>query len=348
MIKTSVIVSHTLLPGTPTNMGESALLAARAIDSYGLDSKQIFLDEGIKLEDINKPNSRIPISIMARVWQQAIKLSRDRYIALTVAKYFNPAAFSVLGTVLLASQNIYNALQQATRYSWIVSDGFTTNLKEDCSELIFSVSPKVGLDSQNYSTAVEVTFCSMYNILRTVVGESFKGKAVHFEHKFLGSKKPFEDFFNCPVYFSCQESKLVFDKNHTLEKQLFSNPALTTVLEKWLENYQDKFNKKSITTRVRYYLFSCSSPVAINLKSICHGLNINPRLMQRKLKEEGTSFRKLLNEHQENQAVKLLTDNKEPISRVGDILGFSDQSNFTRAFRRWTGINPHSFRKSLM
>jgi AraC-like DNA-binding protein len=62
--------------------------------------------------------------------------------------------------------------------------------------------------------------------------------------------------------------------------------------------------------------------------------------LQRRLRQEGTSYQSLLDEIRRELALDYLRDGKHSIADVAFLLGFSDQSNFTRAFRRWTGTTP--------
>jgi len=338
------MVEQPLLQKEPSSLGSWALVAAQAIDSYGLDSQQIFSEAGVDLTDLKKPNARLPTSAMVRVWQLAIELSQDPYIALRVAKYFNPTAFSALGMALATSQHIYDALQRATRYSRVISDCSYTSLTENEQEVALKVELKYAKQAQQYFPGVEAIFTSMFNLLRTMAGESFNAKAVYFKHAFMGDIKPFEDFFDCPVYFSSSHNQMVFDKQHIFGEQLFSNSGLTLTLDEWVEDYLSKFNKILISTQVKEYLLKHLAYGKIDLPNISSALALSTRMLQRKLKEEGTSYSELLDECRQKMALKMIGHNKLPLAEVSYILGFSDQSNFSRAFKRWTGTSPNMFR----
>jgi len=338
------MVDQTLLQKEPSTLGSWALVAAQAIDSYGLDSQQIFSKVGIDLADIKKPNSRLPTSAMVRVWQLAIELSEDPYIALRVAKFFSPSAFSALGMALATSENIYDALQRASRYSKIISDCSCTSLTENEHEVAFRVELKYAKQTQEYFPGVEAIFTCMFNLLRTMAGDSFNAKTLYFKHAFMGDIKPFEDFFDCPVYFSSPHNQMFFDKQHIFEKQLFSNSDLTLTLDEWVEDYLSKFNKVLISTQVKEYLLKHLAYGKIDLPYIASTLALSTRMLQRKLKEEGTSYSELLDECRQKMALKMIGHNKIPLAEVSYILGFSDQSNFSRAFKRWTGTSPNMFR----
>ncbi len=338
------MVDQPLLQKEPSSLGSWALVAAQAIDSYGLDSPQIFKQVGVNLADIKKPNARLPTSAMVRVWQLAIELSEDPYIALRVAKFFSPTAFSALGMALATSENVYDALQRASRYSRIISDCSRTSLTESEQEVAFRVDLKYANLAQVYYPGVEAIFTSMFNLLRTVAGKGFNAKGVYFKHTFMGDIKPFEDFFDCPVYFSSIHNEMVFDKQHIFDEQLFSNSALTLTLDEWVEEYLSKFNKILISTQVKEYLLKHLAHGKIDLPSISSALALSTRMLQRKLKDEGVSYSELLDECRQKMALKMITHNKLPLAEVSYILGFSDQSNFSRAFKRWTGTSPNMYR----
>jgi len=338
------MVDQPLLQKEPSSLGSWALVAAQAIDSYGLDSPQIFKQVGVNLADIKKPNARLPTSAMVRVWQLAIELSEDPYIALRVAKFFSPTAFSALGMALATSENVYDALQRASRYSRIISDCSRTSLTESEQEVAFRVDLKYANQAQVYYPGVEAIFTSMFNLLRTVAGKGFNAKGVYFKHTFMGDIKPFEKFFDCPVYFSSIHNEMVFDKQHIFDEQLFSNSALTLTLDEWVEEYLSKFNKILISTQVKEYLLKHLAHGKIDLPSISSALALSTRMLQRKLKDEGVSYSELLDECRQKMALKMITHNKLPLAEVSYILGFSDQSNFSRAFKRWTGTSPNMYR----
>jgi len=338
------MVDQTLLQKEPSTLGSWALVAAQAIDSYGLDSVQIFKQVGVNLADIKKPNVRLPTSAMVRVWQLAIELSEDPYIALRVAKFFSPTAFSALGMALATSENIYDALQRASRYSRIISDSSCTSFIENDQEVIFKVELKYANQSQAYYPGVEAIFTSLFNLLRAMAGGDFNAKAVYFKHAFMGDIKPFEDFFGCPVYFSSLNNQIVFNKQQLFGEQLFSNSVLTSTLDEWIEDYLSKFNQILISTQVKEYLLKHLAHGKIDLPSISRSLALSSRMLQRKLKEEGTCYSELLDECRQKMALKMIGHNKLPLAEVSYILGFSDQSNFSRAFKRWTGTSPNMFR----
>jgi AraC-like DNA-binding protein len=81
-----------------------------------------------------------------------------------------------------------------------------------------------------------------------------------------------------------------------------------------------------------------------SFSAVARHLHMTTRTLRRKLQAENTSFRKLADELRMQMAIKYLRDTDLPIGNVAYALGFDDDANFRRAFRRWTTLTPHEFR----
>ncbi|MET0051732.1 MAG: helix-turn-helix transcriptional regulator [Candidatus Thiodiazotropha sp.] len=79
---------------------------------------------------------------------------------------------------------------------------------------------------------------------------------------------------------------------------------------------------------------------------IAQQLNLSLRNLQRKLQHEGTNFKQLVDETRKALAIEYLTASGKPLIEIGYLLGFTESSNFSRAFRRWTGESPQNYRQT--
>jgi len=338
------MLNETALPKTPTVLGNWAQLLAQTIDSYELNSQQIFVEAGINLDAFKKPNSRVPAEIMTRAWVQAATLSQDPYIALHMAKYFQANAFSALGMGLSASRHVYEALQRTVRYAPFISDNSHCTLEEDERVAAVRIISRAPINSTAQTYASESFFSCLFKILQDMTAGKLQAKEVHFKHGFSGCIKPYEDFFGAPVFFSSHCNKLEFCKNDIFEEQAFSNYVLTNALDEWIERYLIDAKEEMLSTQVKQHLLENMGYGDIDLASVSKKMALGPRVIQRKLKQEGTSYSQVLENCRHELAVKLLSRNQRSLSEVAYMLGFSDQSTFSHSFRRWTGTSPSRFR----
>ncbi len=327
----------------PTSLGSWAILLANAIESYGLDSEQLFRDAGVELADIKKPDARFPTSLMAKIWHMAAERSSDPYIGLRVAEGFKPSVFSALGMAMAASRHVYDALLRCSRYSSIVSDAHTTTLEENETEVAYVVRARPQLRTLTHIYGMSASICCIYRVLKELAGESLNIKEVHFEGR-LESTQPFEEFFGCAVFYGSDCNKIVFEKDGIYSQQQFANSKLATSLDDWIEEYLAKNQEDLVATRVQKYLLKHLIYGELDQTKVASGLAMSTRILQRRLKSEGAAYSELFDECRKKLAIKLIDENKLPLSEVAIMLGFSDQSNFTRAFKRWTRQTPHQYK----
>ncbi|MEL7530870.1 MAG: helix-turn-helix transcriptional regulator [Bacteroidota bacterium] len=85
----------------------------------------------------------------------------------------------------------------------------------------------------------------------------------------------------------------------------------------------------------------------LGIEVVADDLSMSVRSLQMKLKEEGTSYQKLLNRIREQLAIAFLREKKYSKSEIADLLGFSEISVFSRTFKKWTGQSPSEFQLAL-
>ncbi len=330
----------------PSSIGSWALLMSQIIESYGVDSQAIFDNVGVNLDGLRKNNARIANSKIYEVWQQAQVLCDDPYITLKLSQNMKPCAFDTLGMALSVSQHVYDALKRLVRYAKYLNNGPDFLLSETQDEVSLLIQPNGIQIPQFNGLNSEALLGSMFHVLQSIAGNNFKLKAIYFGHAFAYDKKPFEDYYQCPVYFSSDRYEIVFDKKGLFCEFAFANSVLTSTLDEWIEGHLSTFNDELVSYKVQKYLLKHLAYDDIDQNKVADHLNLSPRMLQRKLKEEGVSYTELLDASRQKLAFKLISDESIPLSELTFILGFTDQSNFSRAFKRWSGSTPHHYRNN--
>ena len=83
-----------------------------------------------------------------------------------------------------------------------------------------------------------------------------------------------------------------------------------------------------------------------SLDNVASALALSPRSLRRKLEQEGSSFRLIVEEERRQIALQLLTCSNMILDELAIHLGYTDTASFTRAFRRWMGCSPGEYRKN--
>ncbi|WP_152635202.1 helix-turn-helix transcriptional regulator, partial [Acinetobacter nosocomialis] len=114
-----------------------------------------------------------------------------------------------------------------------------------------------------------------------------------------------------------------------------------------MELISQRHTTLTTTMIVRDFLMNAPSGTLLNIKEISNKLNMSERTLKRRLQDENISFRALQNETLHRRADSLLAQNLN-LGQVAEILGFSDLSTFSQAYKRWTGVAPSHYKKQMI
>ncbi len=123
-----------------------------------------------------------------------------------------------------------------------------------------------------------------------------------------------------------------------------ANPELARINDQAVVDYLARFDRNSITMQVRTKIIEGLHDGTPHQESIAHSLNVSLRSLQRKLNNEDTSFKTLLETTRRELALHYIRETHRSLGEITYLLGFSEPSNFTRAFKRWTGVSPIEYR----
>ena len=310
----------------------------------GLNTDAILCEAGIAKSDLDNPNHRISISHMTQLWQLAVRETGDPCFALGLADLAQADMFSGLGLAIMFSDTIGEAIQRICRYSAVASSAADLEAipgKNNTLEVIYHLHGPVA------GEAIEAFMACGGRILKQISHDKFRPTEVHFCHDKSTHQNRFEAFFDAPVFFNAPAYKFVLD-NQTLNLPCYqSNPELARSIENWMTDYLAQNESSLLTAKVRQLLLAGILDGKVDQGTIADELVMSRRALQRALRQEGYTFRELFEDTRRELATKLLLQPELSLTDICYLLGFSDQSNFTKAFKRWTGQAPASYRQAL-
>lgn len=191
----------------------------------------------------------------------------------------------------------------------------------------------------------EATIASIVSISQEVASRPFRPEAVYFKHAAPASISGHEVYFGCPVHFgTVRDALLVSDRTLRTPNKL-GDPGLSRFFDRHLAAEVEAFdNEVPLDRRVREYVSKALSEGAPALSEVARHLGMSERTLQRRLAEHGCSYQTLVDTSRRRLARRLLQKTDFSLIEVAFMTGYSDQSAFTRAFTRWTGQTPRSFR----
>ena len=152
------------------------------------------------------------------------------------------------------------------------------------------------------------------------------------------------NYFCCPVEFDAKNDSIILEKTVLDEQLPGGNPHLASLNENEAVRYLAQLDKSRIVGRVQAVIIEQLAGGGVTFESVAEALHMSNRTLTRQLQKEGATFTKLLQRTRCKLADAYLTDEHYSITEIAFMLGYSEQSAFARAYRRWTGKVPSDAR----
>lgn len=326
-----------------TNLASNALSVWRALESYGVDPAVLFERAGLDPGKLYDAEARYPDSRLYKLWQLSLEATGDPYIGLKVASYWHPSVAHALGYAWLASATLKDALERTVRYFRMVSDKEKLILTETDEEFRLIIENPI-VDYPTAAEDVDASFAAVVSLCRMCNGDAFNPLRVTMRRPELPDPKPFAECFRAPIQYSGNENSMCFDKADALSALPTANAEVARANEEIVKGYLARFDRSNTAMQVRARLTEQLSSGHATQNTVADALHVSLRSLQRRLNKEGTSYKVLLDETRRELATHYMAETHRSINEITYLLGFSEPSNFSRAFRRWTGMSPSAYR----
>ncbi len=327
----------------PSTLSSWALLIARALAARGIEAESVFRRAGIAPDRLQDPNARYPLAGMQRLWALATEVTGDACLGLDVGRSWHPTTFHALGYCALASASLHEALLYLVRYCKVVSTGARVDLGRRGSEIAVRIIPRLkelAIGAPLVPASVEAGLVALAVLCRETRGDSLAIRRVTFAHRDAACRAGLQHFFGCRVIFGARENALLLRAADVDAALPTGNPALARINEELVADYQAHLESADLAERVRSQLMRLLPTGHAGQATVAKSLHLSLRSLQRKLRDQGSSFRELLDETRRRLAGQYGKDSTLSGSEVAYLLGFSDPSSLARAARRWSGRAP--------
>ncbi len=297
---------------------------------------------------LDEPSSRVPASAMERLWAAGEQLTGDADLGLHSAEEYNPGALSIVGYVILSCRTAGDALARLARYAPLLNEGLRVSVHHEAGKTFCRFGAADGADSFLHRTprqATETLAAGIVLTLRRLATQPPEPTAVSFCHAAPPSTAEHLRVFGAAVRFDQPENAVVYPSAALAAGMLSADPALLDVFESDARRRLEQLKSHgAVSARVQTILGARLKGELPSLASIASELAMSERAIQRSLSEERTSYREIVDDVRKGLALAHLSRPGATAADVAFLLGFSEPSAFTRAFRRWTGSSPTQFR----
>jgi AraC-like DNA-binding protein len=325
-------------------LGSFVIPVALALRQLGVDPLELLDQAGIDLAKGANPEWRVSREDFGDLMARCVEASGDEAFGLLAAEHLQPQVLHSLGLAWLASDTVYDGLQRLQRFSTLVSSGVVLRLAEEGERVHLYLSAAPGLEqgvpaSHDYAVGMITRMC------RLTLGEFLAPLIIRMKRTPPAEPERWEYLLSSRVVFAADDTCVTWSRSDIMEPLVTGDPKLARINDEHTSTYLKNFQARSTTRDVVDKIIERLPDGAPNQQQIASVLNVSNRTLQRKLREEGTSFIDLLQDTRLQLACKYLSSPGRSVAETAYMLGFSEPSTFSRAFKRWTGHSPAQFRE---
>jgi AraC-like DNA-binding protein len=331
-----------------THFAPTTNMLWKHLETSGIDPAPLFRKAGIDPALREDSRARISLDALDRLWEQAIDRLDDPCLGIRMSAYWHPSFTGALGYAWLVSSTLRTAINRAVRYIHVVSEG--VNLESADSTRGFRIVIDLtdnGPTSPIFDQQYDVVLAVLMRMCRANCGEALNALEITMRHPRPNCHALFDDYFRSPLVFDADEYSMTFAINDVDRKLLTANKELALLHDGVLMKYLVEIRKGDIVQQIQSLLIDILPSGSVTDQMIAKELHLSERSLQRKLRDKGTSFRLVLESVRKMVAMQYIRNPRNSMGDIAFLLGFSEQSAFSRAFKKWTGTSPIKFRENL-
>lgn len=331
----------------PTSLANLVYLIGETLSAnYDVDPVPLYEEIGVDPGGLPEAGTRHTNATVNRMWELAAEASGDPALGVKVGMNVEPSFFYVLGHAFLASETIADALRRLVRYEEILDSGTTEILLEKLEDSYVVSETYPNPADHPGQMSVDSSISGLYKLCEMLHGEPVKFLKLELMWSKDTPKEIYAEFMDGPIVLEADRNAIHLPAADLDAPLSSSIPDVVEATTSIAERYIESLDSSKIAHQVRELLVQMLPSGSVDQDKVASKLYCSASTLQRQLSSEGTSYRDVLKNTRRSLAEAYLVENKHSHSQIAFLVGFSDQSNFARAFKRWTGQSPGQFQKA--
>jgi len=328
----------------PSIAATSTLAMVRTAEARGIETADLLEKAGLSREALEDPDARVPGPTVLAIWNALRERTADPALQLAAPTILPFGAYRVIDYLVAASATVGEGVQGFARFFGLIADAVTLTVCPDREAHCLCLNRVDG--GPVPPVYVDYVFAALVSRIRMRIRPALRVHRVELRQSTPANTAPYAEVFRAPVHFGAADDRLCFSEEEWNTPTDSADAALARLLEEHARILSERLPRADPGIRDEVQQAIAATPdQGGSVADIAGALHLSVRTLQRKLIAAGTTFREVSDTVRGQLAAGYLTDPRVSIAEVAFLLGFSEQSSFNRAFRRWTGESPGRWRR---
>ncbi len=326
-----------------TFLATFGLIGLRLLEKYEIDPQRFAQQVGIATIDVPSAKARLPSGLLDRAFAKAATLIDDPAFALRASECWHPSNLGTLGYAWLSSGSLSKALNRMARFNRILGQRKFSRCLEQPNGMRFIYDHGRG-DTEVGHLMADFDLSLIISMCRMNVGTQLSPESVTLRRPLPKNRSPYDAYFGCPVQFDAAQDGFVLARSIAERPLPTSNHELAITFDTILQRQLTELSTEDLVSQCKSYLLQELTSGEPSDAELATAMCMSSRTLQRKLSDLGWTYRSLLMSVRYELSLRYLEDTAKTMTDITFLLGFSEQSAFTRAFKRWHGKSPTEYR----
>lgn len=312
--------------------------------SFGHSIADCLENTGLTESDIDNDELLITLEKEHLFYRNVLKLSNSTTVGLLLGKAFRIETYGLLGYALLSSETVADAIQTTADFSPLTFSHFKIDKIEGRHSSGIAFEPQSPLPQDLIQLYSDLDTSAAMTALQTIIPGEKNLAGVRLIHDDEQNRQIYEQFFNCPIEFSCPQNELLIDNKYALKQLPRRDKQATDYCRIQCQQLLSRLDDSEATADKVRAILVANPGFFPSIETVAKELDLGVRTLRRMLLKENTCFQELLQEIRRELAEEYLLSNMT-LETIASKLGYSEAANFSHAFKRWNGMSPKTYRK---
>ncbi len=315
--------------------------------SPGVETRDLIRELGLPVDGPIDPTQMVSSSDYYDFFAELVGRDPNGLsLPLKIGASMRSDEYGAFGLAWKSAPTLRGSFTRAERYGHVLGSAETYSLEETAQGFFFNLE-KAGDDCPGMQLSNEASMSAVDTISKEVCSSRFIPMAICFKHAPRGDARVYESHFGCPVHFESGRDAVLVSKESIEIPNKLGDESIARFFDLHLEQQLNSLKGDiDLQQQVRRAVANVLSEGVPQLSRIASELKMGARTLQRRLSEQGYSYQNVVDMAQKDLAQRLLRETDYSLAEVAFLTGFAEQSGFTRAFKRWAGQTPRSYRLS--
>jgi AraC-like DNA-binding protein len=313
----------------------------------GIDAAAMLACIGISPDDPWNPKKMVPAELYYDMLEKIADQIDVTDLPVRTGASMRLDEYGALGLAFKAAKTLGASYARIERYARLWTSVVEYELRPATGGTLF-ILHRAGERRLGMRLSNEATLASAISIARQVSPVPIAPVAVLVRHPAPRAIAAHENWFGCPVRFGADLDAILFSDETLAQPNILGDEGISQYLISHLDAELSEMTREpTLVTQARAAIAQALNAGAPNMAEIAGDLGFSARSFHRRLSEHGMTFQSLTEETRRDLAEGLLRDERHSLAEIAFLTGFSEQSAFTRAFKRWVVTTPATYRKDM-